>query len=61
MVIENGNNVIFPQGFVFYKGFINTYRGMTVIQARRKLKFSYHRSMQDEIIRYLKQKGIITN
>jgi hypothetical protein len=61
MVIENGNNVIFPQEFIFYKGFVNTYKGMTVIQARRKLKNYYHRSMQDEIIRYLKQKGVITN
>lgn len=59
MIQEIGNNVIINDTFVFYKTFIETYRGLTVIEARRKLKKYYTHSMQDIIIRYLKEKGAI--
>lgn len=59
MVEEIGINVVFSRGYCFHKDFINSYRGLTTVQARRKLKRSYTRSMQDDIIRYLKSKGII--
>ena len=58
-VIENGNNIIFPNGFVFHRFFIHSYKGLNTIQTRRKLKGYYTHSTQDQIIRYLKEKGII--
>ena len=59
MIEENGNSIIINGTFVFYKTFIESYRGLTVVQARRKLKSFYTRSMQDLIIRFLKEKGAI--
>ena len=59
MIQEIGNNVIFPSGHVFHKSFVRSYRHMNVIQVRRKLKLYYHKHMQDVIIKYLKDKGLI--
>jgi hypothetical protein len=56
---EIGNNVIFPNGFIFHKGFINSYKNLGIVNTRKKLKISYTRSMQNKIIRYLKIKQII--
>ena len=59
MVQEIGNNIIFPSGHIFHKSFVRSYRFMNVIQVRRKLKQYYHKSMQDVIIHYLKEKGLL--
>ena len=59
MIQEIGNNIIFPSGHIFHKSFVKTYKGMNVIQARRKLKIYYHKHMQDVILHYLKEKGLI--
>ena len=57
-----GNNVVFPKhGFVFHCSFAEAYRNYSTIQARRKLKNSYTRSQQDDIIRYLKEQKYITS
>ena len=45
--------------FKFHKSFVDTYRGLDIIQTRRKLKIWYTRSSQDLIIRYLKNNNII--
>lgn len=59
MVPEIKDSIVFIEGFVFHKNFVYSYKNMNVIQARRKLSKSYHRHMQDVIIRYLKEKGTI--
>lgn len=45
----------------FHKSFINSYRGLDVVNCRRKLSKYYHKGMQDKIIRYLKSEGYISN
>jgi hypothetical protein len=58
--IEHGNNVMFPKiGFVFHKSFVNRFKGMTFIQARRTMKNWYSHAEKDEIIHYLKKCGVI--
>ena len=59
---EVGNNIIVESdtnSFIFHKSFVNSYRGMNTIQVRRLLKHYYTRSIQDNIIRYLKEKQVI--
>jgi len=58
-VQDIGNNVVFPGGYVFYKTFIETYRGLGIVNTRRKLKKYYTKSMQNRIISYLKTKQIL--
>lgn len=59
--IETDVDVFFPKTNTrHHKSFIETYRGMSVSQARRKMKQLWAgRSSQNEMIHYLKQKGII--
>lgn len=45
--------------FKFYYTFIETYRGLNVVQARRKLKNHYTKSEQNLIISYLKRERIL--
>ncbi len=49
------------KGLVFHKSFVNTYKGMTLINARRELKRWYTKSQQDAILKYLKEQKIIIN
>jgi hypothetical protein len=58
-VQEIGNNVVFPNGYNFHKSFIESYRGLSLVNTRRKLKLSYSKSMQNTIISYLKTKNIL--
>lgn len=45
---------------IFYHTFGETYRGLTLIQTRRKLKkVGYTHGPQDEILHYLKQEKYI--
>lgn len=44
----------------FHKSFVNTYKGLDVVNCRRKLSKYYHKGMQDRIIRYLKEQGLIS-
>jgi hypothetical protein len=60
--IEEGNMIIFPMAncrvYITWK---DKFEGMTIPQARRKIKrFQSHRA-QNEMIHYLKVKGIIKN
>jgi len=56
--IEEGNTVFFPKNNArHHVSFINTYRGMTLMQARRKMKSLWAgHSLQNEMIHYLKYK-----
>ena len=55
-----GNNIFFPKhGFVFHCSFGEAYRNYSTINARRKLKRSYTKSQQDDIIHYLKEQKYI--
>ena len=57
-----GNNIFFPKhGFVFHCSFAKAYRNYSTINARRKLKRSYTKSQQDDIIHYLKEQKYITS
>jgi len=57
---ETDKSIVFPKlQFCFHKSFVKTFKGKTIIQARRVLKMYYTRSQQDEIIHYLKIKNII--
>lgn len=56
---EIGDNVVFPNGYVFHKGFINSYRNLGIVNTRRKLKNHYTKGMQNKIISYLKIKQIL--
>ena len=58
-MLENGNNVISKYGYVFYKGYINSYRGLTFLEASRKLKKYYTNGPRKEILRYLVTKNVI--
>lgn len=45
---------------IFYHKFGETYRGLTLIQTRRKLKkVGYTHGAQDEILHYLKEEKYI--
>jgi len=58
--IVSGKNVIFTRRrFVFHITFSENYAGMTIIEARRKLKKYYTKGEQDEIIHYLKTNNIL--
>lgn len=59
MILQDGVNVIFPCGLCFHKSFIKTYKGKSLINTRRFLKKYYTKSQQNQIISYLKGKGII--
>jgi hypothetical protein len=56
--IEDGESVHFVKtGSLHHRSFINTYRGMSIPQARRKMKSLWaSRSLQNEMIHYLKEK-----
>ena len=45
--------------FKFYYTFVESYRGLDVVQARRKLKKHYTKSEQNIIISYLKKERIL--
>ena len=45
--------------FKFYYNFVDSYRGLNIVQARRKLKKYYTKSEQDLIISYLKAERIL--
>jgi len=58
----NGNNVIFPKhNLIFHFSFGQAYKNYSTIQARRKLKKSYTKSQQNDIIHYLKEQKYITS
>jgi hypothetical protein len=58
--IEEGDMIIFPMAncrvYITWK---DKFEGMTVPQARRKIKIFQSKRAQDEMIHYLKVKGII--
>ncbi len=58
--IEEGDMIIFPMAncrvYITWK---DKFEGMTVPQARRKIKRFQSKRAQDEMIHYLKVKGII--
>ena len=47
--------------FNFYYKFVDSYKNLDVVQARRKLKKYYTKSEQDMIISYLKSVGVLKN
>ena len=58
--IEEGNNVFFPKaGLNFHKLFIKRFVRADIISARTKLKHCFSHSQKDDIIHYLKEKGVI--
>lgn len=57
---ESETSVFFHKvGVVFHKSFSNRFSGLTIPQARSKLRKSFGHSIQDEVIHYLKDKKII--
>ena len=60
--IEEGNMIIFPMAncrvHITWK---DKFEGMTIPQARRTIKRFQSRKAQNEMIHYLKVKGIIRN
>lgn len=54
---DDVNVIIGP--FCFHKKFVENYRGLTVVQTRRKMKPHYTRAGQDLIIRWLKENRIL--
>jgi hypothetical protein len=58
---KSGNSIVFTKfAMIFYHTFGETYRGLTLIQTRRKLKkVGYTHGAQDEILHYLKQEKYI--
>ena len=55
-----GDSVLFlKHGFVFHKSFRKTYSGMTIPQARFKMRKRYTHSQQDELIHYLKEQNLL--
>lgn len=59
--IEEGNSVIFPKvGARHHISFVETYRGLSIPGARRKMKSLWAgHSLQNEMIHYLKSKNIL--
>ncbi len=59
--IEDGNSVIFPKsGVRHHVSFVNTYKGLTIPQARRKMKSLWAgHSLQNDMIHYLKSKHLL--
>lgn len=45
--------------FNFHPSFVKAYKGLTIIQARRKMKRYYTRSEQSLILRWLKNNGFL--
>ncbi len=56
---EHGIHVCSSYGHVFHMTFVETYRGLTFLQASRKLKKYYTQGPRKEILRFLKRKQII--
>jgi hypothetical protein len=58
---KSGNSIVFTKfAMIFYHSFGENYRGLTLIQTRRKLKkVGYTHGAQDEILHYLKQEKYI--
>lgn len=58
---KSGNSIVFTKfAMIFYHSFGETYKGLDLIQARRKLKkIGYTHGPQDEILHYLKQERYI--
>jgi hypothetical protein len=59
---EYGDSIHFHKGAYVHKSFANKYRGMTLIQAARKMKrltFAAPKYIRREYIHYLKVKGYI--
>ena len=56
---EIGDSVLFDGGFLFHNSFINSYRGLDIVNLRRKLRNYYTNSMQDNIMKYIKSKKVI--
>lgn len=60
--IEQGDSVIFPRsGFCFHKSFVKRFKGMTFIRAKQKMKHQFTHAQKDDIVHYLKAKGIVKN
>ncbi len=59
--IETDIDVYFPKhGRRHHVRFVLPYRGLTIPQARRKMKQAwYSHSFQDDVVHYLKQKGVL--
>ena len=59
--IEEGSMIIFPMANCrVHVSWKDKFQGMTVPQARRKIKRFQSKRAQDEMIHYLKVKNIIT-
>jgi hypothetical protein len=60
---ETENSVyFFKTGRFSHKSFVNTYRGMTTSQVRRKCKTLCNaKRQQREIIHYLREKGLLVD
>jgi hypothetical protein len=58
-IIEINDLVCFPCGLIFNKGFVQSYKGLTLINARRKLKVWYGKSAQNQILSFLKSKKVV--
>lgn len=58
---KSGNSIVFTKfAMNFYHKFSETYQGLSLIEARRKLKkIGYTHGAQDEILHYLKQEKYI--
>ena len=58
---KSGNSIVFTKfAMNFYHKFSETYQGLDLIEARRKLKkIGYTHGAQDEILHYLKQEKYI--
>lgn len=56
---NNQTKSIVIGNLIFHESFVDNYRGMNKIQARRKLKRSYAHSAQDKIIKYLSENKIL--
>lgn len=59
--IEEGDSIFFPRvGRCVHKDFWKKYEGMTIPEARRKMRTIWNtQSSQDEMIHYLKHKKAI--
>jgi len=56
----SGQNVIFIRHrFILHINICKNYNGLTLIEARRKLKRHYTKSEQNEILHYLKNNNIL--
>ena len=56
----SGSNVVFTRRrFIFHTSFALNYLGMTMVEARRKLRERYTKGEQNDILHYLKQNNFL--